>query len=177
MAIARMKRVRRCIAGIGLAACAIAAQPAFAAPTVFASTAATMTQIPMTRSPPFTFWSAYVVEVTDLVPTDVVQCHGQAEITDKDLYPVQIDRVIAKSPDGGWNPGYADTIAKLNPLYGENVTPQMHHMAIDTWGVDTGETGTVYYSLLLEAASNVAVPNDYVVLEGSNGGIWCTVFH
>jgi hypothetical protein len=64
----------------------------------------------------------------------------------------------------------------VNPLYGENVTPDMHHMAIDTWGTDSGESGTVYYSLILEAASSNAVPGDYAKLEHGHGGIWCTVF-
>jgi hypothetical protein len=125
---------------------------------------------------PYTFWPAYIVTVTGLQPTDVVQCHAQAEVTSNHPFNVQVDRVIGKSASGRWSSNDSASLSALNPLAGENITSDTHHMVINTWATDTGETETMTYALFLEAASTSAAVNDSIILNRGNGGLWCTVF-
>lgn len=151
---------------------------ASAAPTVFSSLQEQTDAIPITLGgEPYTFWPAYIVAVTGLQPTDVVQCHAQAEVTSAHPFNIQVDRVIGKNAGGKWLSNDQASIGALSPLSGENITLNMHHMVVTTWATDTGETGTMSYALLLEAASTSAAVTDTLTLQRGDGGLWCTVFH
>lgn len=63
---------------LGQQAVLVMAIPSFAsAAEVFSSGEEMIDTIPITGAENYTYWTAYNVEVPDLSPPDVVQCHAQ----------------------------------------------------------------------------------------------------
>lgn len=127
--------------------------------------------LPVTNGSTYNYYTAYMVQIPNLVPADIVQCMGQSEETNPYSYNVMIGRAIARGTSwGGTGAGFT----WLNPPTSENVSPNMHHMAIQNIGFDTGQTGYVYYSLILYAASGSGTSS--LTHEAGYGGIYCLVY-
>jgi hypothetical protein len=119
---------------------------------------------------PYTYWTTYGVEVPNLSPTDVLHLNAQAEVTNPWQFNVQVDGAFANGTTYGGN---TFNLVGL-PICGQNLVPAMHHMVVPRV---TGLTGTVFFSLVLEAASDHMTPTqNYLVLEKGCGGIQVTVF-
>lgn len=136
---------------------------------VYSSRQEMFASLPLTAWSPYNWGSVYAVTIPNLQPSDVVQCVAQAEVTNNLHFNVQVDRVLAI---GTTNQAWP---AIINPVTSENVTPDMHHMAINMSVIDTGRSGTVTYSLVLSAASTNAQQGDAVTVERGYGGLWCHV--
>jgi len=122
---------------------------------------------------PYTYWTAYGVEVPNLSPTDVLHLNAQAEVTNPWQFNVQVDGAFANGTTYGGN---TFNLVGL-PICGQNLVPAMHHMVVPRQAWVTGLTGTVFFSLVLEAASDHMTPTqNYLVLEKGCGGIQVTVF-
>src|SRR5215467_4507563 len=75
---------------------------------------------------PYTFWTAYGVEVSNLSPTDVLHLNAQAEVTNPFPFNVQVDGAFANGSTYGGN---TFNLVGL-PNIGQNLTPDMHHMVV-----------------------------------------------
>lgn len=137
--------------------------------SIYSSRQEMLPGLPLTTWSPYNWASTYAVTIPNLQPSDVVQCIAQAEVTNNLRYNVQVDRVLAI---GTTNQAWPDTI---NPVTSENVTPDMHHMAVNMSVIDTGRSGNVTYSLVLSAASTNALQGDTLTVEHGYGGLWCHV--
>jgi hypothetical protein len=122
---------------------------------------------------PYTYWTAYGVEVSNLSPTDVLHLNAQAEVTNPWQFNVQVDGAFANGSTYGGN---TFNLVGL-PNIGQNLTPDMHHMVVARQSWVTGLTGTVFFSFVLEAASSEkTATQNYLVLEKGHGGIQVAVF-
>ena len=122
---------------------------------------------------PYTYWTAYGVEVPNLSPNDVLHLNAQVEVTNPWQFNVQADGAFANGSTYGGN---TFNLVGL-PNCGQNLVPAMHHMVVARQAWVTGLTGTVFFSIVLEAASDhmTAIQN-YLVLEKGCGGIQVAVF-
>jgi len=122
---------------------------------------------------PYTYWTAYGVEVSNLSPTDVLHLNAQAEVTNPWQFNVQVDGAFANGSTYGGN---TFNLVGL-PNIGQNLTPDMHHMVVSRQSWVTGLTGTVFLSFVLEAAStSKTATQNYLVLENGHGAIQVVVF-
>jgi hypothetical protein len=122
---------------------------------------------------PYTYWSAYGVQVSNLSPTDVLHLNAQAEVTNPWQFNVQVDGAFANGSTYGGN---TFNLVGL-PNIGQNLTPAMHHMVVARQAWVTGLTGTVFFSFVLEAAStDMTASQNSLVLEKGDGGIQVAVF-
>ncbi|WP_207000766.1 hypothetical protein [Trinickia mobilis] len=138
---------------------------------VYTSTDAWVTSLGLTSGSPYNFQTVYSVTIPNVQPTDAVTCNAQAEVTNNLGYDVQVDRVIAY---GTVNDAYPST---GQPVTTENVSPDMHHMAINWTWIDTGNSGAVTYSLDLAAASTSASNGANIAVEQGYGYLRCAVTH
>jgi hypothetical protein len=84
------------------------------------------TEVPL----PYTFWTAYGVEVSNLSPTDVLHLNAQAEVTLPFRFNVQVDGAFACGLVHGEHTFKLVGLATC----GQNVTPNMHHMVVARQG-------------------------------------------
>src|SRR5215469_4519121 len=121
----------------------------------------------------YTYWTVYGVEVSNLLPTDVLHLNAQAEVTNPWQFNVQVDGAFANGSTYGGN---TFNLVGL-PNIGQNLTPDMHHMVVARQAWVTGLTGTVFFSFVLEAASTaMTATQNYLVLESGHGAIQVAVF-
>jgi hypothetical protein len=122
---------------------------------------------------PYTYWTTYGVEVPNLSPNDVLHLNAQAEVTNPWQFNVQVDGAFANGSTYGGN---TFNLVGL-PNCGQNLVPAMHHMVVARQAWVTGLTGTVFFSFVLEAASDhMTSIQNYLVLEKGCGGIQVAAF-
>src|SRR5215469_5762353 len=90
----------------------------------------------MTSGLPYTFWSAYGVEVPDLSPNDVLHLNAQAEVTNDNGFNVMVDGAFSNGLTLG-----VTTFKAVGLPTCQNVTPNMHHMVVARQAWVKGLTG------------------------------------
>lgn len=138
---------------------------------IYTSTDAWVTSLALTSGSPYNFQTVYSVTIPNVLPTDAITCNAQAEVTNDLGYNVQVDRAIAYGTVNGAYPSASQ------PITTENVTPDMHHMTINWTWIDTGNSGSVTYSLDLAAASTSAGSGASITVEQGYGYLRCSLVH
>lgn len=142
-----------------------------ALPQILSSTTEQIQEVPMTAGAPYTYWTAYAVTVPDLGVGDIVFLFGQFEVTTSYNFDIQVDRYIGRGECFG-----TCVPTALSPPSGSNITLDIHHLRDTVIAVDTSQSGTMTYSVVLEAASTTYQSGDHLQVEAGYGGLWALVF-
>ena len=130
------------------------------------------------RKAPYKFTTLYSLKLPGLRTGDVVQAHGQFEVTNNLGVPVMIAHgmlvhrkktvvVQADQPDGQVVSEYA----------GENVTPDMHHGFRTLAGSFAATAdGDVWPSVIIYSAAQAPKAGDVIKVERGYGGLRAIVF-
>ena len=141
-------------------------------PVLYSSNLELIERVIMTSGLPYAFWSAYGVEVPDLSPNDVLHLNAQAEVTNDNGFNVMVDGAFSN----GLTLGGTTFKAVGLPTCGQNVTPNMHHMVVARQAWVKGLTGNVFFSFVLEAASDAMTATKNYITLNKYGGIQVAVF-
>jgi hypothetical protein len=66
---------------------------------------------------PYTYWTAYGVEVSNLSPTDVLHLNAQAEVTNPWQFNVQVDGAFANGSTYGGNTFNLVGLPNIGPIH------------------------------------------------------------
>jgi hypothetical protein len=128
--------------------------------------------------PPYRFTTLFSLRLPDLKAGDVVQAHGQFEVTNDLGFNVMIahamlvhrsETVVVHSdkPEG----------QVLSEYAGENVTPDMHHAFRTLVGSFAATVdGDAWLSVVIYSASDSPKPGDTIKVERGYGGLRAIVF-
>jgi hypothetical protein len=139
-------------------------------PILYSSNLELIERVIMTSGLPYTFLSAYGVEVPDLSPNDVLHLNAQAEVTNENGFTVMVDGAFSN----GLTHGAFKAVGL--PTCGQNVTPDMHHMVVARQAWVKGLTGSVFFSFVLCAASDAMTATKNYITLNKYGGIQVAVF-